>query len=444
MREFSTNALLEVIRQWPAAPACRVAFSGGLDSTVLLHALCALREALPGRLSAIHINHGLHARAGDWDLYCRAVCGEWGIGFESFAVDARPIRGRSPEDLARELRYARLKEHLRAGEIVLTAHNQDDQAETLLLQLCRGAGPAGLSGMPPLRPFGAGFHARPLLGWPRAALARYAAGHDLRWVEDSSNTDPAFDRNFIRQELMLALRARWPGIGATLSRAAQVQAEAQAILQETAESDLARCRGAEPHRLPLDQLKALTAPRQSNLLRCWLASLSMPLPARTHLDSVRAQLLASRRDTLAKVSWPGAEVRRFQDELWAFAPLPPRDARGSTTWCLGAPLTLAHGTLSARLVQGRGLRRSALENDSVDVRYRRGGESILPAGDRHHRSLKKLLQQAHVPPWLRYRLPLLYSGDLLVAVADLWVDASVAAVPADAGWEFQWRDHGAI
>jgi tRNA(Ile)-lysidine synthase len=156
---------------------------------------------------------------------------------------------------------------------------------------------------------------------------------------------------------------------------------------------------------------------------------------------MRLQLLASRPDASPLVAWPGAEVRRFADELWAGSPLPPRDTRECVSWCLREPCNLAHGRLSARLVAGRGLRQSALAGDSVEVRFRRGGEAILPVADRHHRALKKLLQQARVPPWLRSRLPLLFLGDHLVAAADLWLEATMAASGSEPGWEITWHDN---
>jgi tRNA(Ile)-lysidine synthase len=441
MSDLGGKTLLELMLSWPHASACRVAFSGGVDSTVLLHLLAGVRSELPGPLSAIHINHGLHERSPEWDQHCRTVCRDWGIEFASCSVDARPVRGHSPEEWARTLRYEALEKQLTRGELLLTAHHQDDQVETLILHLCRGTGPAGLSGMQAWRPFGAGGHGRPLLAWGRSEIAAYATGHKLQWLEDPSNADGRLDRNFVRLELVPLLRSRWPGAGATLSRVAELQAEANTVLGEVAAQDLAACRSDAPHRLRLAGLAALSWPRQANVLRHWIASLSLPVPARSHVSEMRQQLLVSRPDAAPKVAWPGAEVRRFRDELWAGAPLPPRDARERLSWCLREPCDLAHGRLSAQSVVGRGLRRSALEGDSAEVRFRRGGEAILPVADRHHRALKKLLHEARVPPWLRGRLPLLYLGDRLVAVADLWLEASMAATAAESGWEITWHDN---
>jgi len=441
MSDLGGKALVELLRSWPRASACRVAFSGGVDSTVLLHLLAGVRWELPGPLSAIHVNHGLHEHSPHWDQHCRTVCRDWGIELVSCSVDARPVRGHSPEEWARTLRYQALEKQMTAGELLLTAHHQDDQVETLILHLCRGAGPAGLSGMQAWRTFGPGGHGRPLLAWSRRGILAYATGHKLQWLEDPSNADARLDRNFVRLELLPLLRSRWPGAGATLGRVAELQAGANAVLGEVAVQDLAACRGDVPQRLRLAGLAALSWPRQANVLRHWLATLSLPVPGRGHVSEMRQQLLVSRPDASPKVAWPGAEVRRFGDELWAGAPLPPRDARERVSWCLRESCDLAHGRLSAQPVVGRGLRRSALEGDKAEIRFRRGGEAILPVTDRHHRALKKLLHHARVPPWLRGRLPMLYLGDRLVAVADLWLEASMAATAAEPGWEITWHDN---
>ena len=441
MRDSGGKALLELIRSWPHATACRVAFSGGIDSTVLLHLLVRVQSELPGPISAIHVNHGLHDRSHSWDRHCQTVCQAWGVEYASYRVDARPVRGHSPEEWARTLRYGLLERLLAPGELLLTAHHQDDQVETLVLQLCRGAGPAGLAGMQAWRPFGAGGHGRPLLAWRRGEIEAYAARHQLQWLEDPSNADGRPDRNFVRLELLPLLRTRWPGAGATFSRAAELQAEANAVLGEIAAQDLAACRGDAPNRLRLAGLAAISWPRQANVLRHWLASLSLPAPARSHVGEMRQQLFASRPDASPRVAWPGAEVRRFANELWAGSPLPPRDTRDRVSWCLREPCNLAHGRLSARPVAGRGLRQSALTGDNIEVRFRRGGEAILPVADRHHRRLKKLLHQARIPPWLRGRLPLLFLGDRLVAAADLWLEATMAASDSEPGWEITWHDN---
>lgn len=442
MIESLPEALRQTLRAWPAARAYTVAFSGGLDSTVLLHGLREVRAALPGPLSAVHVDHGLHPDSVVWERHCRGICGQWEVPYRSCRAAGRPPRGQSTEDWARDARYALLRAQMEPADMLLTAHQRDDQAETMLLQLCRGAGPAGLAAMPALRSFGDGWLGRPLLDVTRADLARYAGARRLSWLEDPANGNTTFDRNFARLELLPLLRQRWPGIDATLVRSAGLQAGTQSVLGEIAALDLAACRGPTAYRLRLPRLRAWSWPRQANVLRHWLHGLGLPPPAHGHLLALRAQLDAARTDAGTQVTWPGAEVRVFAGELWA-APTPvPRDARPSLPWCLREPCTLAHGHLAARVVRGAGLARSRLHDDAVQLGFRAGGEWLRPAGDCHRRELRKLFQLARVPPWLRTRVPLLHVDGRLAAVAGLWVAAEFRAAEAEEGWVVAWEDAG--
>ena len=226
MTSQRSDPFVPVLNRLPPAPAYWVAYSGGIDSHVLLHLLAGWRARLPGVLGAVHVNHQLQQQSGDWELHCRAVCEELGLGFQALQVAARPRRGESPEAAARSARYRGLSEWLPPGAVLVTAQHLDDQAETLLLQLLRGSGVHGLAAMPAMTVLGAGLHQRPLLGVTRAQLRRYAESHRLDWIDDPSNTDTAFDRNYLRHEIMPRLKARWPAAGATLSRSAAHCAEA--------------------------------------------------------------------------------------------------------------------------------------------------------------------------------------------------------------------------
>ncbi len=443
MSEFHPEALLQVIGSWPRARSYTVAFSGGLDSTVLLHGLQQVRQRLPGALSAIHVDHGLQAQSRAWEEQCRKTCRVWNVPYQACRVEGRPPRGSSSEDWARTRRYALLRARVEPGTMLLTAHQRDDQAETFILQLCRGAGPAGLAAMPAWRRFGAGWLGRPLLGWSRADLSRHAADLELSWIEDPSNADTAFDRNFARRQLLPLLRERWPGIDATLVRAAGLQAGTLSVLGEIAAQDLAACRGAAVNRLRLARLQAWPWPRQANVLRHWFGVLGLPPPAQIHLETLRQQLATIRPDAAMRVAWPGAEARSFAGELWAMEPLVPRAAQVPRTWCLREPCQLEHGRLTAHPARGHGLRRAALHDDVLEVDFRIGGESLRPAGDRHRRELRKLFQQARVPPWLRMRVPFLYVNGRLAGVAGLWVDEGFRAADADAGWVIAWEDGAA-
>ncbi len=244
---FSPAALLSSILRLPRAPHFLVAYSGGMDSHVLLHALAQLRPQLPGiAVRAVHVEHGLHPQSAQWARHCMTVCAQLDIACEVRAVDARAPDGVSPEAAARAARYAALAEAVPCGGILLTAHHQDDQAETLLLQLLRGGGPRGLAGMAPVSRFGTAWLARPLLEFSHAALRAYAVTQKLQWVDDSSNVETRFDRNYLRHEIMPGLRRRWPSAGVTLGRAAQHCAEAAELLDGLAQADYAAVRSF-PH-----------------------------------------------------------------------------------------------------------------------------------------------------------------------------------------------------
>ena len=227
---FSPDHLLQQLHRHGIPPSYQVAFSGGLDSLVLLHALCALRGRLAAGVAAVHVHHGLHSDADEWDAHCQQVCDELGVAYTLLRVDGRPATGESPEAAARDARYRALAEWLPAGHCLLTAQHQDDQAETLLLQLLRGSGVSGLAAMPVMTGLGAGHHLRPLLEMTRPALHHYATAHALRWIEDPSNQSSAYDRKYLRHQVLPRLRERWPAVSSSLSRSAAHCAEASALL----------------------------------------------------------------------------------------------------------------------------------------------------------------------------------------------------------------------
>ncbi len=417
-----------------------LAYSGGLDSHVLLHALHALMARQPGlTLGAVHVHHGLHAAADQWAAHCMAVCAALDIPCRVLHVQARPAVGESPEDAARRARYQALQGVVGAGECLLTAHHQDDQAETLLLQLLRGSGVAGLAGMPACAAFGAGLLARPLLTHNRAELRDYAEHHGLRWVEDDSNAETGFDRNYLRHEILPRLRARWPAVAAALTRSAGHCAAATDLLQTLATQDLAGLRGPTPDTLAIDRLQTLEVARQDNALRAWLRELDLPTPSTAHLRQVRTALLAAAADAMPCVRWPGAELRRYRKLLYAMPPLPAHDAGQALDWDLYQPLTLPDGAgrLQVALSSGHGLD-AALRGRRIEVRFRRGGEICKPVGRGHHHDLRKLFQEAGVPAWRRERIPLLYVDGELAAVVGLWVCEPYQAAAQSPGLVVEW------
>ncbi len=423
---FSPGQLLQFTTRLPRAPRYLVAYSGGVDSHVLLHALVQLRGQLPGvELRALHVDHGLQPKSPDWAQHCVRVGAALGVVCEVRAVDARAPPGASPEDAARAARYTVFAEALQPGDVLFTAHHQDDQAETLLLQLLRGAGPRGLAGMAEVSRFGTGWLARPLLEFSRAALRTYALAQSLQWIDDPSNAELRFDRNYLRHEIVPGLQRRWPAAQATLARSAQHCAEAAELLGALAQADLLTLSNAGS--LSVAKLLGLSPARQRNVLRFWIEQSGLPLPQQRHLERLQSEVLHAAPDAEPCMHWPGVEVRRYRDALVVLPPLSGFDAAQQWVWNLDTPLTIAGaGTLTARRNQGAGLRVEACAA-GAQITFRNGGERIRPAGRAHHATLKNLFQQAGVPPWRRERVPLLYINGELVAVAGYWYAEEFAA-----------------
>lgn len=435
--------LLDALNRLPPARCWWIAYSGGCDSTILLHALAALHPFLPAGLAlrAVHVDHGLSRHSAAWAAHCEAACAALDIPCQTLRVNASASPGESPEAAARQARYRAIAALIEPGDGLLTAHHQDDQAETLLLQLLRGAGAHGLAAMPVHAPFAKGFIARPLLGFARDELAARAAQHDLSWVDDPSNFDTGFERNYLRHEIMPRLKQRVPACAAILSRTAAHMAEAAALLDELAEGDLQTVHGSRPDTLSVAGLLRLSEARRRNVLRRWFKVLTLPAPWAAHLARIETDVLAAAEDSTPCVRWPGAEVRRYRGLIHALSPLPPHDPGAILAWDTAQPLTLPDGSLlTARAVKGGGLKASLCHNQAVTVRFRQGGEQCRPAGRGHTHELKKLFQEQGIPPWQRDRIPLVCIGDRLASVADLWVCEPFQAKGDEKGVVVEWND----
>ncbi len=434
-------ALKHIKRYW-------VAYSGGLDSHVLLHSLATQRR-LPGgaELRAVHVNHGLSGRAADWARHCETQCAALGVPLQSLTVDARAGPGESPEAAARHARYRAIAALMRAEDCLLTAHHQDDQAETLLLQLLRGAGPRGLAAMPVLAPFADGWHARPLLDHRREALLAYAEEQGLQWVDDESNFDTGFDRNFLRHEIFPKLKQRFPAAASTLARSAGLCAEAGELLDQRAQADLDGLQ-SEDGTLSADGLRGLGEVRARNALYHWIRQRGKATPSAAQMARVWQDVLGGSADSQPLVAWGGVTLRRYRDAIFlgeaerragpplaAHWPVEEGGYRNLRFAGLGV-LSLGENVVGTR-DGALSLSRGPLAGHTLEVRFRQGGERLQPAGRAGRHALKKLLQEAGVPPWLRDRLPLLFLHGELIAVAGLSVAEGYAA---DAGDEPLWLD----
>ena len=446
--EFSAAALAAVLfdalRLTPGA-RFKLAYSGGLDSQTLLHALASLRSQHSFSLTAIYIDHGVHTSAAAWGEHCARQCAELNVDFVSERIQVKAVNEHGFEAAARQARYAALQAALAPGEILLTAHHRNDQAETVLLQLLRGAGVMGLAAMPARTVFGVGELVRPLLGFTRAALLTYATQHRLHWIEDPSNRELHLRRNFLRAEILPRLATLWPEVDGMLARTARHAAEALELLDEVAAQDYSRCRHAVyycPQALSVAAVARLSAAHQRNLLSYWLRWQGLRVPATRILNEVVTHVHHTPRSQHACVRWPDAQIWRYRDLLVAVPMQPEPREDLNVIWDLRTPIEVPGvGRLRAESVHGQGLSTTRL-HDGLHVRLRRGGETLLLPGRRHHHALKKLLQADGVAPWLRTRLPLLYAGENLAAVADRWVCAAYAARSDEEGLAIIWEPMG--
>jgi len=440
-----------------------LALSGGLDSTALLVALVRYQRdnGLDLSLRAIHVDHGLHADSATWSQACMDLARQWDVPCEIVRVVAHAAPGGSPEAAARDARYAALRERLQTDEVLLTAHHADDQLETVLLQWLRGGGLRAVAGMEKFARFGeSAWHARPLLDFTREAVCAWATAEGLHWLQDPSNLDRRFDRNYLRHAVLPVLLQRWPGAARTVGRVAEFARDALALEAEVAAADLARVGVGATVDLPA--LLLLPEPRQRAVLRAWLQRLELPLPAADTLAALRRDMARAAADRIPEVRWPGVAVHRFRDRLYA-EPVRSEEVHEGE-WVIKSPhpdphpspLPLAWGRepepyawapdsmLELIADTGTGLSRERLP-DRLAVRRRRGGEAFQPSGGAHRRELRKWLQEHDVLPWRRDKVPLLFdASDRLVAVADLAVGAEFAARPGEPSWRIVWNRNGPL
>lgn len=432
-----TDALSSLV---PSGSSLLVGLSGGVDSVVLLHLLAQISRQFSWRLSALHVHHGISPHADSWAAFCGELCTRYSIPFLVEHVDIVPLRDMGIEAAARQLRHAALARQ--PADFIVLAHHRDDQAETMLLQLLRGAGVRGASAMPLLKPRqGGAALLRPLLEAERGELESYARAHGLRWVEDESNEDVSYPRNFLRHRVLPVLAQRFPAYRATLARSARHFAEAAELLDALAEQDAGAAMQGE--RLSVLALRQLSAARGKNLLRYFLAARGAPIPDSTRLAEMLRQLCEARMDAQIRITWQGWQLRCYREHAYAMpVMLPPCDFcmawQGETEMSLPA----SHGVLRFESALGQGISREKLRQGRVQIRSRHGDVTIQPHAARPHRSLRNLLQELGMPPWQRELLPLLYCGDEPVCVPGVAVSASYQARIDEPGLVLSWLARG--
>ncbi|MDA8128381.1 MAG: tRNA lysidine(34) synthetase TilS [Betaproteobacteria bacterium] len=418
-------------RHVPPHARLTLAFSGGLDSVVLLHALAALRDQYPFKLRALHVHHGLSPNADAWADFCRQSCAANAV---ELILDRVQIARDDPAGIEAAARRERQRVFAALdADFLLTAHQQDDQAETLLLQLLRGAGPKGLAAMAEMQSR-TGWKAlllRPLLNVARADLLQAAREQGLAWVEDESNQDIRYRRNALRQQVLPLLTRHFPGAGRTLARAAALQADAAELLDDLAQWDAREAVAGD--RLDCGALARLSIPRARNLLRHFIAQQGQAMPSLRRLDEALHQLLDAQADARVRVKLGPMEIWRYRGGAFLVPMAPPKAApvrwQGEAT--IWVPAAGVHVRIEPAV--GAGLSRAALAGATVTLGVRKGGERLRLHAGGPRRSLKNLLQEHDVPPWRRERLPLMWCDGRLAWAAGIGFDAELAAAPGETG-----------
>lgn len=429
--------LQAAVRSLPETPHLQVALSGGMDSTLLLH--LAVEVMGPERVSAIHINHQLQPNSDQTESFCRALCGQLGVNLmvRRLQLSAGGQLPQGLEEAARKARYGVFRELLAPGELLLMAHHGDDQAETVLFRLLRGTGPRGLAGIPRERPLGQGALMRPLLDFSRRQLHQWAVEQELEWVEDPSNEDQGFDRNFLRHRVLPLLESRWPSLNRRLAHTASACAEADRLADRLAQIQFPEV-VTDDGSLALASLAAYTMVEQKNLLRWWLAEQGVAMPSLASWEQVIRQFTGAAEDREPELKVPGGVLRRYQGRLYRIpepSAAPPED-------CLltpGDPCRWHDWVLS---LEGPNSCAPGLP-PSLKVTARKGGERFRSHPGGPSRPLKKWLQEQALPPWIRSRIPLVLleqeGADRLVAIGDLWQAPEFSGAAPDSGWRIRVR-----
>ena len=416
-----------------------VALSGGADSAALLSLLHEAKfRQLP--LRAVHVDHGLQpAAAATFRAAAQSLCDRLEVPLKVVWVQVDVSEGVSIEAAAREARYAVLAAEVGESECLLTAHHREDQAETVLLQALRGAGLKGMAAMPACRPFGRGWHARPLLDMAQSELLQLG-GAQLHGSTalDPMNADLRFDRSYLRQQVWPLMTGRWPGAGAALSRAARHMAQAQELMDLAGQEDLAKLRDGDA--LAITGLRVLSPARRSNAVRLWLSEAGVELPSTARLEEALRQVLRADEDHVPAIVWSGHAMRRYRQRLFLTAAVAPR-IQERLAWSMrpAVPLILGEQLGSISLAPQLGGLDPRCLPDVLQVRRREGGETLRPAPLAKTQTVQHLCQSLGVLPWMRDSLPFVFAGNELVAVGDLWQEARFCAASREPGLRIAWR-----
>jgi tRNA(Ile)-lysidine synthase len=419
---LSADSLVSVFKQCEQATRIIIGYSGGVDSHVLLH-VCANYPAFKDKLTAVYVHHGLQAEADAWAVHCANITTELDVKFKVFRVNATPEQGESPEEAARNARYNAFKALIAENDVLLVAQHREDQLETVLLQLFRGSGLKGLSGMPEAMEFGKGQLLRPFLTVSKQAIDAYALENALSWITDPSNFSNDYDRNFLRNAVLPLLKQRWPACDKTVSRSAKHCAEAQTLISEQAKELFARVFNSVDETLLITPLISLDIANQDLVIREWFKLLGYKMPSAAFVKRLRAEVVLARQDSDPILTGAGYTVRRYRDKLYCLAHR-AHEIIHDCVWSTDeSSVQISEHQILERVQASSGISFDQWQQSIVTVQARKGGEKLrLPNRTGRH-ALKDLFQEAGIPPWERGLTPLIYLNEDLVAVGDLWISA---------------------
>lgn len=422
--------------------SCRkifIAYSGGVDSHVLLH-WCAAQPGLRDKIIAVYVDHGLQAVSGEWGEHCRRQAENLGVGLQMLGANARAASGESPEAAAREARYRALRELLETDDVMLLAQHREDQMETLMLQLFRGAGVAGLAGMPVSSAFGKGLMLRPLLDVAKADIQAYAKVHDLDWVEDPTNQSSDFDRNYLRNQVLPLIKQRWPALDKTVARSARLCGDAAQMIDTWAEQTLRTVFDPIDGSFSIADLPHITDVQRNCLLRQWLRQMGLKPPSRAVLQTLVDQLIGGRADAMPKIHIGGYQIRKYRQKLYCVPEQQLRKEVGERTWeQQQQQIVLSNGYVVNKIASSSGIAQGLWNTSVVTVMPRQGGETLKLPGRAGRHCLKKLYQEAGIPPWQRDVRPLICLDGRLAAIAGLWIAEWAWHSQPDGCYALQWK-----
>ncbi|MAS81299.1 MAG: tRNA lysidine(34) synthetase TilS [Legionellales bacterium] len=436
LSQFSFDLILNT---FPQTKKIWIACSGGMDSSVLLHLVFSHREKIGKSFGVIYVDHGIQRQSDEWGDFCRSQCDYYGLSFTQININEKVPKCSSVEAWARKKRYELIAQVMNKGDLLFTAHHQDDQVETFFLQALRGAGPRGLSSMPIYKDIANATHVRPLLNYCRSELKLYAEENRLSWQVDPSNMDTKFDRNYLRHSVIPVFEKRWSSYRKTILRSLEHQQECASLMREIGLEDFKNV--SHKKQLSLNLLRNFSVTRQKNIIFIWLQKLELESPNSKHINQIISDLINSKSDNENCVNWKNIEVRKYKKLLYAFRRKHKNIDSINLKWEIPSPLKIMNETLIVKTEIGCGLSKKNIENKNISVQYRVGGEKLRLNNFSKSKTVKQLFQERGVLPWERDRFPMIYVNGMLVAIPGMCTDIGYLAADDEPSWKIVWSGY---